>query len=96
MHITLAEPFVSVLIWYTTSISFHSSYQGKYKNLHARLPVVVAETLLHANSEIELPLWLVHMFKVSLHGPFNLSPHLAHWLSLVLSVSVSISWLEIV
>ncbi|KAK4801422.1 hypothetical protein SAY86_021909 [Trapa natans] len=38
-------------------------YLGKYKDLHARLPVVVAETLLHADSEIELPLWLVHMFK---------------------------------
>ncbi|PKI74950.1 hypothetical protein CRG98_004722 [Punica granatum] len=38
-------------------------YLGKYKNLHARLPVVVAETLLHADSEIELPLWLVQMFK---------------------------------
>ncbi|XP_031284855.1 nuclear pore complex protein NUP160 isoform X3 [Pistacia vera] len=38
-------------------------YLEKYKDFHAGLPVVVAETLLRMDSEIELPLWLVHMFK---------------------------------
>lgn len=38
-------------------------YLEKYKKLHPRLPVIVAETLLHSDPQIELPLWLVHMFK---------------------------------
>ncbi|XP_030553691.1 nuclear pore complex protein NUP160 isoform X1 [Rhodamnia argentea] len=38
-------------------------YLGRYKDFHARLPVVVAETLLRTDSQIELPLWLVRMFK---------------------------------
>ncbi|XP_077233386.1 SUPPRESSOR OF AUXIN RESISTANCE1 isoform X2 [Tasmannia lanceolata] len=38
-------------------------YLGKYKKLHLRLPATVAETLLHTDPQIELPLWLVHMFK---------------------------------
>lgn len=38
--------------------------QEKYRGFHAQLPVVVAETLLSADSQIELPLWLVQMFKV--------------------------------
>ncbi|XP_031496549.1 nuclear pore complex protein NUP160 isoform X2 [Nymphaea colorata] len=38
-------------------------YLEKYKQLHPRLPVTVAETLLHADPQIELPLWLIHMFK---------------------------------
>lgn len=38
-------------------------YLEKYKKLHPRLPVTVAETLLHTDPQIELPLWLVHMFK---------------------------------
>lgn len=38
-------------------------YLEKYKMLHPRLPVTVAETLLHTDPQIELPLWLVHMFK---------------------------------
>ncbi|KAL5715188.1 hypothetical protein ACHQM5_017047 [Ranunculus cassubicifolius] len=38
-------------------------YLEKYKKLHPRLPVIVAETLLHSDAQIELPLWLVHMFK---------------------------------
>ncbi|KAJ0985190.1 hypothetical protein J5N97_003546 [Dioscorea zingiberensis] len=40
-------------------------YIEKYKKLHPRLPVVVAESLLHTDPQIELPLWLVHMFKGS-------------------------------
>ncbi|RVW42680.1 hypothetical protein CK203_103889 [Vitis vinifera] len=36
----------------------------KYKGFNARLPVIVAETLLRTDPQIELPLWLVHMFKV--------------------------------
>lgn len=38
-------------------------YLEKYIGSHPRLPVVVAETLLSANPQIELPLWLVQMFK---------------------------------
>jgi hypothetical protein len=37
--------------------------QEKYKGLHSRLPVVAAETLLCTDPQIELPLWLVDMFK---------------------------------
>jgi nuclear pore complex protein Nup160 len=38
-------------------------YLEKYKVIHPRLPIIVAETLLDSDSQIELPLWLVHMFK---------------------------------
>ncbi|XP_012434290.1 nuclear pore complex protein NUP160 isoform X3 [Gossypium raimondii] len=38
-------------------------YLEKYKNFHSRLPVIVAETLLRTDPHIELPLWLVKMFK---------------------------------
>lgn len=38
-------------------------YLEKYKGLHSRLPVVAAETLLCTDPQIELPLWLVDMFK---------------------------------
>eukprot|EP01018_Ginkgo_biloba_P012785 Gb_36285 [translate_table: standard] len=38
-------------------------YLEKYKKLHPRLPVVAAETLLCTDPQIELPLWLVDMFK---------------------------------
>lgn len=38
-------------------------YLGRYNRFHGRLPVVVAETLLHSDPQIELPLWLVNMFK---------------------------------
>ncbi|XP_012074439.1 nuclear pore complex protein NUP160 isoform X1 [Jatropha curcas] len=38
-------------------------YLEKYKAFHAGLPVTVAETLLRSDPQIELPLWLVHMFK---------------------------------
>ncbi|XP_059648344.1 nuclear pore complex protein NUP160 isoform X2 [Cornus florida] len=38
-------------------------YLEKYKGFHPRLPVIVAETLLRADPQIELPLWLVRMFK---------------------------------
>lgn len=41
-----------------------SLLQEKYKAYHAGLPVTVAETLLRTDPQIELPLWLVHMFKV--------------------------------
>ncbi|KAL5211508.1 hypothetical protein ABZP36_022355 [Zizania latifolia] len=43
-------------------------YLEKYKDLHPRLPVVVAETLLYTDPEIELPLWLVQMFKTTKAG----------------------------
>ncbi|KAL5542946.1 hypothetical protein UlMin_010656 [Ulmus minor] len=38
-------------------------YLEKYKGFHARLPLIVAETLLRTDPQIELPLWLVNMFK---------------------------------
>ncbi|XP_020089864.1 nuclear pore complex protein NUP160 isoform X3 [Ananas comosus] len=38
-------------------------YLEKYRKLHPRLPVTVAETLLYTDPQIELPLWLVQMFK---------------------------------
>ncbi|GMH23861.1 hypothetical protein Nepgr_025704 [Nepenthes gracilis] len=38
-------------------------YLDKYKRFHARLPIVVAETLLRSDPQIELPHWLVCMFK---------------------------------
>ncbi|XP_009775332.1 nuclear pore complex protein NUP160 isoform X2 [Nicotiana sylvestris] len=38
-------------------------YLEKYKKFHAKLPAVVADTLLAADPQIELPLWLVQMFK---------------------------------
>ncbi|XP_022716344.1 nuclear pore complex protein NUP160 isoform X2 [Durio zibethinus] len=40
-------------------------YLEKYKYFHARLPLIVAETLLRTDPHIELPLWLVKMFKES-------------------------------
>lgn len=46
------------------------SMQEKYKKFHAKLPIIVADTLLAADPQIELPLWLVQMFKVSTN-PFN-------------------------
>lgn len=38
-------------------------YLIKYKDFHAGLPIVVAETLLRTDPRIELPLWLICMFK---------------------------------
>ncbi|CAJ2672450.1 unnamed protein product [Trifolium pratense] len=38
-------------------------YLEKYKEFHGRLPVIVAGTLLRADPKIELPLWLVQLFK---------------------------------
>ncbi|XP_028775144.1 nuclear pore complex protein NUP160 [Neltuma alba] len=38
-------------------------YLGKYCEFHGRLPVIVAETLLRADAQIDLPRWLVQLFK---------------------------------
>ncbi|KAL2323239.1 hypothetical protein Fmac_027618 [Flemingia macrophylla] len=38
-------------------------YLEKYKDFHGRLPFIVAETLLRADPKIELPLWLIQLFK---------------------------------
>ncbi|XP_022155992.1 nuclear pore complex protein NUP160 isoform X2 [Momordica charantia] len=38
-------------------------YLEKYKSFNPRLPFIVAETLLRTDSKMELPLWLVLMFK---------------------------------
>ncbi|EXC04051.1 hypothetical protein L484_011031 [Morus notabilis] len=40
-----------------------NSQWEKYKGLHGRLPLIVAETLLRTDPQIDLPLWLVNMFK---------------------------------
>ncbi|XP_024959556.1 nuclear pore complex protein NUP160 isoform X1 [Cynara cardunculus var. scolymus] len=48
-------------------------YMEKYKCFHSRLPVVVAETLLYADRLIELPLWLVQMFKCTLKGNWGMA-----------------------
>ncbi|XWS20630.1 hypothetical protein CRYUN_Cryun31cG0119100 [Craigia yunnanensis] len=40
-------------------------YLEKYKYFHTRLPLIVAETLLCTDPQIDLPLWLVKMFKES-------------------------------
>ncbi|KAG4970554.1 hypothetical protein JHK84_036650 [Glycine max] len=41
----------------------HAPTHEKYKELHGRLPIIVAETLLRSDPKIELPLWLVQLFK---------------------------------
>ncbi|KAF7804423.1 nuclear pore complex protein NUP160 isoform X1 [Senna tora] len=38
-------------------------YLDKYCEFHGRLPVTVAETILRADPQIELPRWLVQLFK---------------------------------
>ncbi|KAK1430067.1 hypothetical protein QVD17_12562 [Tagetes erecta] len=48
-------------------------YIEKYKCFHPRLPVIVAETLLCADRLIELPLWLVQMFKGTLSGRWGMA-----------------------
>lgn len=48
-------------------------YIERYKCFHPRLPVVVAETLLCADRQIELPLWLVQMFKGTLKGNWGMA-----------------------
>ncbi|PWA68371.1 nucleoporin [Artemisia annua] len=48
-------------------------YTGIYKSFHPRLPVIVAETLLSANSLMKLPLWLVEMFKGTPKGTLGMA-----------------------
>nr|XP_043632456.1 nuclear pore complex protein NUP160-like [Erigeron canadensis] len=48
-------------------------YMEKYQSFHPRLPVIVAETLLCADRLIELPLWLVQMFKSTLKGCWGMA-----------------------
>ncbi|KAL8109546.1 nuclear pore complex protein NUP160 isoform X2 [Apium graveolens] len=38
-------------------------YLEKYRGFHPGLPVAIAETLLSSDAQIELPLWLVRLFK---------------------------------
>lgn len=56
------EYFLSLFV---KTILLHGLMQEKYRGYHPRLPIVVAETLLASDPQIELPLWLVKMFKVS-------------------------------
>ncbi|KAI7734640.1 hypothetical protein M8C21_024531, partial [Ambrosia artemisiifolia] len=48
-------------------------YIEKYKCFHPRLPVLVAETLLCADRLIELPIWLVQMFKGTFNGRWGMA-----------------------
>ncbi|KAM5553851.1 hypothetical protein ABKV19_025868 [Rosa sericea] len=48
--------------WKEFSQHFSISHD-RYKVFHARLPLIVAETLLRTDSQIQLPLWLVKLFK---------------------------------
>lgn len=48
-------------------------YIEKYKSFHPRLPAIVAETLLCADRLIELPLWLVQMFKSTIKGTLGMA-----------------------
>jgi hypothetical protein len=53
------------------SSQVHDSYvsvQEKYRSLHPRLPVIVAESILNVDRHMELPLWLVNIFKASFHS----------------------------
>ncbi|CAN6684888.1 unnamed protein product [Malus baccata var. baccata] len=52
------EQFKGISHWGTLEL-----YLDKYKVFHASLPLIVAETLLRTDPQIELPLWLVKMFK---------------------------------
>uniref|UniRef100_A0A0D3F0K1 Uncharacterized protein n=1 Tax=Oryza barthii TaxID=65489 RepID=A0A0D3F0K1_9ORYZ len=61
--IAMAHQSQGSCYWETLEI-----YLEKYKDLHPRLPVIVAETLLYTDPEIELPLWLVQMFKTTKAG----------------------------
>ncbi|XP_050215706.1 nuclear pore complex protein NUP160 isoform X2 [Mercurialis annua] len=54
----MSHQFGATMQWETLEL-----YLEKYKAFHAGLPVTVAETLLRTDPWIELPLWLVHMFK---------------------------------
>lgn len=69
INMTGASTFFYIIrtkaILYTYYCYVCIALQDKYKGFHARLPVVVAETLLAADPHIELPLWLVQMFKVN-------------------------------
>eukprot|EP00257_Ricinus_communis_P019155 XP_015578065.1 nuclear pore complex protein NUP160 isoform X1 [Ricinus communis] len=47
----------------TTQWETLERYLGKYKTFHAGLPATVAETLLRTDPRIDLPLWLIRMFK---------------------------------
>ncbi|XP_024389835.1 nuclear pore complex protein NUP160 isoform X1 [Physcomitrium patens] len=38
-------------------------YLEKYRSFHPRLPVIVAESILNVDKHMELPLWLVNIFK---------------------------------
>jgi hypothetical protein len=64
MYILCSQQRVAETTYIAASILLFLFLQDKYKDLHPRLPVIVAETLLYTDPEIELPLWLVQMFKV--------------------------------
>ncbi|XP_051132584.1 nuclear pore complex protein NUP160 [Andrographis paniculata] len=55
---TTAQQFEGSGHWETLEF-----YLDKYRLFHPRLPLIVAGTLLSADSQIELPLWLVRHFK---------------------------------
>ncbi|KAL9141071.1 hypothetical protein ABFS82_14G078800 [Erythranthe guttata] len=54
----IAQQYAGNSHWETLEL-----YLDKYRQFHPRLPLIVAGTLLSADSQIELPLWLVRHFK---------------------------------
>ncbi|KAL3651476.1 hypothetical protein CASFOL_004478 [Castilleja foliolosa] len=50
-------------VFWVYRILLMSCKGDKYKSFHPKLPLIVAGTLLSADSQIELPLWLVQHFK---------------------------------
>ncbi|RYR42511.1 hypothetical protein Ahy_A08g038982 isoform C [Arachis hypogaea] len=56
--------YVFLFPCFTLSFGTAAKLQEKYKEFHGRLPVIVTETLLRADPRIELPFWLVQLFKL--------------------------------
>lgn len=61
-------PFVCAILDYVVKPGNWFSvfwFQEKYRSMHPRLPVIVAESILNVDRHMELPLWLVNIFKAS-------------------------------
>ncbi|GER54989.1 suppressor of auxin resistance [Striga asiatica] len=57
------KPPANLIDLLVESNSYDMAFTDKYRSFHPRLPLLVAGTLLSADSQIELPLWLVRHFK---------------------------------
>ncbi|KAG6421147.1 hypothetical protein SASPL_117696 [Salvia splendens] len=58
-----SQQFVGSSHWGTLEHYLVRKNEDKYRASHPRLPLIVAGTLLSADSQIDLPLWLVRHFK---------------------------------